>query len=147
EGSEESLALRCMGGFAGSSLTGQRHAHREHRPFACQPGEVNGPADELRPFSYTQETKRARSRALFFRNASPIVSHFDNVYALFLRYRDVHSGGLGMPENIGEGFLKNAEDGSGLLLAHTTVFDQRIDLADDARACLKLLRLPFNGCR
>ena len=135
-----------MGGSARSSLTGQRHTYRERCPFACQPGEVDCPSDELRPFSHAQETKRARSRALFFRNASAVVPHFDNVCALFLRYRDVHSGGLGMPENIGEGFLKNAEDGGGLLLAHATVFDQRIDLADDARAGLKLLRLPFDGC-
>jgi hypothetical protein len=131
-----------MDGSASSSLTGQRHAYHEHRPFACQPGEVKSPADELGPFAHAQETQRARPRALFFRNASAVVPHFDNVCALFLRYRDVHSGGLGMPENIGQSFLKNAEDGCGLLLAHATVFDQRIDLADDARAGLKLLRLP-----
>lgn len=61
-------------------------------------------------------------------------------------HRNFNFGRLRVAEDIGQGFLKDAEDGCRLRLIQREVFQRAVTLADDAGARLKLLRLPFNRC-
>jgi hypothetical protein len=51
-----------------------------------------------------------------------------------------------MPADIGQGFLKDAEDGCCMLPAQISGVYKGIELADDSGAGFKLLRLLFDGC-
>ena len=55
------------------------------------------------------------------------------------------AGGVSVANNIGERFLKNAENGRGSLRIQGQGFSKQCDVTGDSGTALKLLRLPFQG--
>src|SRR2546427_2717693 len=79
------------------------------------------------------------------RDALAIVLHFQDEPSVAAGQSYVHPRRPGVPGDVGESFLKNAEGGGCAVLAQRDVLQLGNELAFDARPLLKILDLPFDG--
>src|SRR5207237_8798277 len=97
-------------------LAGDRDAHGNHSTLALSPYDVKRAADELGALSHPQQAECALARLLIFCDAPSVVADRQDEIAVRLLNRNVNPRRLRMPEDVGQRFLKDAQDGRGLRL-------------------------------
>jgi hypothetical protein len=127
-------------GFAGL-LTGDGDSNGNGGSGAFRSLHLNRPPDQAGTFLHAQDTQ---ARFLGPGNAFSVITDGERKFAGLLRHRYFNPVGIGVPQDIRKGFLKDAKNGSGLLLVEDNVIDKASALADNAGSGFKLTRLPFN---
>src|SRR6266699_4565305 len=83
---------------------------REHGPASGHGVDFDSSSQEMSALPHTYQTKRLRSGDLVFLNSPSVISDFQHEFSVDLFNDDVDLAGLGVPENISHGLLKNSED-------------------------------------
>src|SRR5258708_38390772 len=101
-----------VGRFAegAGGLAGNRKSHGNRRSDSLNSTGLQFPSDGMGAFSHAQNPERPVRGFLAFLYSSSIVADGKHEFAGFDTHHDVYLGGLGMPEDIGQGLLENAED-------------------------------------
>src|SRR5450830_63015 len=125
----------------GIGIGRDRDVHRG--AFARCTVEPEYPIQDIHALFDTDQAERAAAPAPL-RHADAVVADAHGNPAPFDAQFNADLARLGMPRNIAERFLQDAEQGGGALLAHAH-FAVRFDqLALGARAAAELLDLPLN---
>src|SRR5437016_14284981 len=98
-------------------LLGNRKANRDQSSLACNSGNAYFASDQIDTLAHTQKAKRRRIELLGFSDSSAIVMDRDDQVAFIFRKSDINFRGARVAHNVRQGFLKNTEHSSRLLLS------------------------------
>ena len=115
-----------------------RYLNRDLCPLACGAFDIDLSTYEMRAFAHAKQTKRFRSRFLSFAKPSAVVFDREDQPAGFFPALNGHLRGLGMPLNIRQGLLQDAEDRGGLTVVQISVFQNAVQLDGDTGSIFKL---------
>ena len=99
------------------------------------------------PFPHSDDSEGAVVIALFLRDPVTVVGHGQHDVVLVLFQTNLCPGGSGVTGNVGQGFLKNPEEGRRQVSVQFQVVGREYGRAGDAGAVLKIGGLPFDGGR
>src|SRR5205807_9702277 len=99
-----------------------RHAYRNYGASGFGPCNTDFSSHEMGAFSHSDDAQRFRTRLLLRRDPSSVVADCQDELALLFVHGNLDPCRLGMTQNIGEGFLRDAEVSSRLLSTQVRVF-------------------------
>src|SRR6266498_3197682 len=96
------------------------------------------------PFPHAEQSQGPGARQFTTAHTAPVVMHFEDKFLAFLPQVNLHLGRLGVPDDVGQGLLKDAEDRGRPIRVEIKVLQGAGEPAVDARPLFKLMDLPFN---
>src|SRR5260221_3127033 len=123
------------------------NAHAHGRALARLPAQPHFSAEQRGPLAHADQADRFGVENLRFGNAAPIVLDLQN--KMFDRFNQPHldPGGSGVADDVGERFLKNAEEGRVQVLIQDRIAHRHVDAALDAGLPLEFIRLALHRRR
>ena len=119
--------------------------HADSRSFALAPDNVDFAVQHRGAFPHAEQSERPRARTLASGQAATVVLHFEDKFIALLPQVNVHLSCLGVPDDVGQRLLKNAEHGRGALGIKVQVSRTGLELALDACPLFKFPNLPFDS--
>src|SRR2546429_8681753 len=120
-------------------------ANADGRSFALAPDNVDFAVQHSGAFPHPQQSERPRARTLASGQAAAVVLHFEDKFIALLPQVNVHLSCLGVPDDVGQRLLKNAEHGRGAIGIKVQMPRTGLELAPDACPFFKFPNLPFDG--
>ena len=124
---------------------GDGYLHSDDGAAAGRGPETNLSADQGGPLAHSDQTDRPGVGDFLFGDAAPVVLDLQDQPPVVLLQPDRDPGGIGVPDDIGQGFLEDAKKHGREIMIPQNLRHPAGDGGLNPGSPLKIIGLPFDG--